>query len=80
MRQRVHVTLSVLTAVVALTAASPIGVQRLAAQTNWREVRSLKMGRFQARIDVSSAHTIRLFAQLDTSRLMGDELGPDSVR
>jgi TonB family protein len=80
MTQRVHITLSVLTAVVALTAASPIGVQRLAAQTNWREVRSLKMGRFQARIDVSSAHTIRLYAQLDTSRLMGDELGPDSVK
>ncbi|MFL5524142.1 MAG: energy transducer TonB [Gemmatimonadaceae bacterium] len=80
MRQHVHVTLSALTAVIVLAAASPIGVQRLTAQTNWRPVRSLKMGRFQTRIEVSSSHTIRLYAELDTSRLMGDELGPDSVQ
>lgn len=80
MRQRVHIALSALTAVIAFTAASPIGVQTLVAQTNWREVRSIKMGRFHARVDVSSAHTLRLYAQLDTSKLMGDELGPDSVK
>lgn len=80
MRQRVHIALSALTAVIALTAASQIGAQTLVAQTNWREVRSIKMGRFLARVDVSSAHTLRLYAQLDTSKLMGDELGPDSVK
>lgn len=52
----------------------------LDAQTNWREVRTIKLGRFRARIDVSSAHTVRLHTQLDTSRLVSDELGPDSVR
>jgi TonB family protein len=37
------------------------------------------MGRFFTRIDVSSAHTVRIYAQLDTSRLMGEQLSPDSV-
>jgi hypothetical protein len=43
-------------------------------------VRSLKLGRFRTRIEVSSARTIRLYSQLDTSRLTGPELGADSVR
>jgi len=38
------------------------------------------MGRFFTRVDVSSLHTIRLYAQLDTSKLMGEQLTPDSVR
>ena len=80
MRRIVHIVLSGSTAVFALTAASPIGRQTLAAQINWREVRTLKMGRFQTRIDVSSAHTLRLYAVLDTSRLMGEQLSPDSVK
>jgi len=80
MRNRFHIAVSLLTATTALTAASPIGVQTLVAQTNWREVRSIKMGRFHARVDVSSSHTLRLFTQLDTSQLMGDELGADSVK
>ncbi|HEX9219286.1 MAG TPA: energy transducer TonB, partial [Gemmatimonadaceae bacterium] len=66
--------------IAALTAASPIGKQTLVAQTNWREVRSLKMGRFYSRIDVSPARTIRLYSQLDTSRLTSPELPADSVR
>ena len=52
----------------------------LSAQTNWREVRSIKLGRFRARVDVSSAHTVRLFSQLDTSMITSDELVPDSLR
>jgi TonB family protein len=64
----------------ALTAASSIGSQTPSAQTNWREVRGLKMGRFRARVDVSSAHTLRVFAQLDTSLLMGEQLSADSVK
>jgi len=80
MRRIVHIAVSASTAVFALTAASPIGRQTLVAQTNWREVRAIKMGRFHSRIDVSSAHTIRLYSQLDTSRIMSPELGPDSVK
>ena len=80
MRRIVHIAVSASTAVFALTAAAPIGRQTLVAQTNWREVRALKMGRFHSRIDVSSAHTIRLYSQLDTSRIMSPELGPDSVK
>jgi TonB family protein len=51
----------------------------MSGQINWREVRSLKMGRFFARVDVSSLHTVRIYAQLDTSRLMGEPLFADSV-
>jgi TonB family protein len=80
MRRSVNIAFGALTSVVAFTVASPIGKQTLAAQTNWREVRSLKMGRFQSRIEVSSARTIRLYSQLDTSRLTSPELGADSVR
>lgn len=79
MRHSVHIVLSASIAVVVLTAA-PIGSQTLADHTNWREVRALKMGRFQTRIEVSSAHTVRLYAQLDTSRLMSEQLSPDSVK
>ena len=52
----------------------------LDAQTNWREVRSIKLGRFRARIDVSSAHMVRLFSQLDTSKITSDEMGLDSLK
>src|SRR5438874_1370962 len=80
MRHPVHIVFSASTAILILTAASPIGRQSLVAQTNWREVRQLRMGRFHTRIDVSSSHTLRLYAQLDTSKLMGEQLSPDSVK
>ena len=80
MRHTVHIVFSASTAVLILTAASPIGRQSLVAQTNWREVRQLRMGRFHTRIDVSSSHTLRLYAQLDTSTLMGEQLSADSVK
>ena len=80
MRHTVHIVFSASTAVLILTAASPIGRQSLVAQTNWREVRQLRMGRFHTRIDVSSSHTLRLYAQLDTSMLMGEQLSADSVK
>src|SRR5213078_4257692 len=80
MRHTVNTVLCASIAVFVMTAATPIGKQTLVAQTNWREVRSLKMGRFQSRIEVSSARTVRLYSQLDTSRLTSAELGPDSVR
>lgn len=69
---------AVITLVVAVPAT--LSPPPLAAQTNWREVRSIKLGRFRARIDVSSVHTVRLFSQLDTSKITSDEIGPDSLR
>ncbi|HJP60796.1 MAG TPA: TonB family protein [Gemmatimonadaceae bacterium] len=73
MRHHVNIVLSVVSAVVILCPSES------RAQTNWREVRSLKMGRFFARVDVSSSHTVRLYAQLDTSRLMGEQLAAETV-
>ena len=75
MRHHVNIVLNIFTAAVVLSPSSST-----IAQTNWREVRSLKMGRFFTRVDVSSRHTLRVYAQLDTSKLMGDQLTPDSVR
>ena len=80
MRHPVRIAVSASTAVFVLTAASPIGRQTLHAQANWRPVRELKMGRFHTRVEVSSAHTLRVYAQLDTSKLMGEQLSPDSVK
>ena len=74
MRHHVNIALSAFTAVVLLFPRS-----QMSGQINWREVRSLKMGRFFARVDVSSLHTVRIYAQLDTSRLMGEPLFADSV-
>jgi TonB family protein len=67
-----------ITLLVAVTATLPR--TELSAQANWREVRSIKLGRFRARIDVSSDHTVRLFSQLDTSKITSDVLAPDSVK
>jgi TonB family protein len=61
-------------------AALPLGRPALTAQTNWREVKSIKLGRFHSRIDASSARTLRLYTQLDTSKLTSQELVPDSVQ
>jgi len=80
MRPTVNIVLGALSGVFVVTATPRLGPPTLHAQTNWREVRSLKMGRFRTRIEVSSARTVRLFSQLDTSRLTGPELGADSVR
>ena len=74
MRRYVNVVLSAFTAAVVFCPTWTV------AQPNWREVRSVKMGRFFARVDVSSLHTIRVYAQLDTSKLMGEQLVADSVR
>lgn len=80
MRHSVSIVLGALSSAFVVTATPPLGPPAVHAQTNWREVRSLKMGRFRTRIEVSSARTVRLFSQLDTSRLTGPELAADSVR
>lgn len=80
MRHSVSIVLGALSGAFVVTAMPPLGPPAVHAQANWREVRSLKMGRFRTRIEVSSARTVRLFSQLDTSRLTGPELSADSVR
>jgi TonB family protein len=80
MRRSVNIVLGAISSAFVVTSTPPLGIPVMHAQTNWREVRSLKMGRFRTRIEVSSARTIRLYSQLDTSRLTGPELGADSVR
>jgi TonB family protein len=79
MRQSVTIVLGALGAFV-ITATPPLGPLAAHAQTNWREVRSLKMGRFRVRVDVSPARTVRLYSQLDTSRLTSPELPADTVK
>lgn len=80
MRHRVQIVAAAAAGVIAFGAA-PIGSQTPASsQTNWREVRSIKMGRFRSRLDVSSARMIRLYSQLDTSQITSEELPNDSVR
>jgi TonB family protein len=80
MRRSVNIVLGAISSAFVVTSTPPLGIPVMQAQTNWREVRSLKMGRFRTRIEVSPARTIRLYSQLDTSRLTGPELGADSVR
>lgn len=80
MRQSVTIVLGALSGAFVITATPPLGPPAVHAQTNWREVRSLKMGRFHVRVDVSPARTVRLYSQLDTSRLTSPELPADTVK
>jgi TonB family protein len=80
MRQSVTIVLGALSGAFVITATPPLGPTAVHAQTNWREVRSLKMGRFRVRVDVSPARTVRLSSQLDTSRLTSPELPADTVK
>jgi len=80
MRQSVSIVLGALSGAFVITATPPLGPPAARAQTNWREVRSLKMGRFRVRVDVSPARTVRLSSQLDTSRLTSPELPADTVK
>ena len=80
MRQSVTIVLGALSGAFVITATPRLGPTALHAQTNWREVRSLKMGRFRVRVDVSTARTVRLSSQLDTSRLTSPELPADTVK
>jgi len=80
MRLSVSIVLGAFGGAFVVTAAPPLGPPAAHAQTNWREVRSIKMGRFRARVDVSPARTVRLYSQLDTSRLTSPELPADTVK
>jgi TonB family protein len=80
MRQSVTIVLGALSGAFVISATPTLGPPVVYAQTNWREVRSLKMGRFRVRVDVSPARTVRLHSQLDTSRLTSPELPADTVK
>ena len=80
MRHGVNIVLGALSGAFVITATPPLGPTAVHAQTNWREVRSLKMGRFRVRVDVSPARMVRLYSQLDTSRLTSPELPADTVK
>ena len=57
------------------TAPSPV-----TAQTNWREVKSLRLSRFKTRIEVSSLRGLRIISELDTSHLVSPDISADSAR
>jgi len=80
MRRSVNIVLGAISGAFVVTSTPPLGIPAMHAQTNWREVRSLKMGRFRTRIDVSPARTVRLYSQLDTSQLTSPDLAADTVR
>jgi TonB family protein len=80
MRHSVSIVLGALSGAFVIAATPPLGPPAVHSQTNWREVRSLKMGRFRVRVDVSPARTVRLFSQLDTSRLTSPDLPADTVK
>ena len=65
-----------------LIAAVPLASQPATplSGTNWREVRSIRLGKFHSRVEVSSARRVRLVSQLDTSYLVSAELIPDSLK
>ncbi len=51
----------------------------LPAQSNWRVVQTVKFGRFQSAVEVSSQRTLRFVSALDTSRLVSPEVEIDSA-
>jgi TonB family protein len=54
-------------------------VSSLPAQTNWREVKSIRLSRFKTRIEVSSQRALRIVSELDTSYLVSPEISVDSA-
>lgn len=64
------------TLVACALAARPLASQ---TPTNWRIVETVKFGRFQSRVEVSSARTIRVVSAVDTSRLISPDVEVDSA-
>lgn len=64
----------------ALATAPKLAAQPAVTLTNWREVKTLRLGGLQTRIEVSSARTLRLVSETDKALLVGEQLGPDSLR
>jgi TonB family protein len=59
--------------------ASAAAPSSLSAQTNWREVKSIRLSRFKTRIEVSPQRALRIVSELDTSYLVSPEIISDSA-
>ena len=63
------------------TASAPSFAQtHVASPINWREVKTVKLGRFHSRVEVSSFRALRIISQLDTVALVRQDIAPDSAR
>ena len=51
----------------------------ISAQTNWREVKAIRLSRFKTRIEVSAHRALRIISELDTSYLVSPEIDADSA-
>jgi TonB family protein len=76
--KRSSLVVSFLCVTTAALAFSP-AVSCLSAQTNWREVKSIRLSRFKTRIEVSSQRALRIVSELDTSYLVSPEITADSA-
>jgi TonB family protein len=68
-----------------LAATTLFSPPRLAAQQvvtlgNWREVRTIRLGGLQTRMEVSPYRTLRLVSEADKGVLVSENLAPDSLR
>ncbi len=70
---------ALLVVVGATTTSAELGGQAAVTLTNWREVKTLKFGRFETRIEVSTLRTLRLISEGDKALLVSAELRPDSL-
>ena len=60
--------------------AAQLRAQAAVTLTNWREVKTVRFGRLQTRIEVSSLRTLRLVSESNKALLVSENLGPDSLR
>ena len=67
-------------AALALVSTASFAQTRAASPANWREVKTVKLGRFHSRVEVSSFRALRIISQLDTVALVSQEISPDSAR
>ncbi|HEV7837232.1 MAG TPA: energy transducer TonB [Gemmatimonadaceae bacterium] len=77
--KRSSIVVSFLCTTIAVLAFSAAATS-LSAQTNWREVKSIRLSRFKTRIEVSSQRALRIVSELDTSYLVSPEITADSAR
>lgn len=74
---RTALALFVVTSAIAMS--PELGAQAAVTLNNWREVKALRFGRFETRIEVSTLRTLRLVSEGDKALLVSAELRPDSL-
>ena len=67
-------------AMLVIASVPSLAQTRATDQTNWREVKALKLGRFRSRIEVSTFRALRVVSQLDSVSLVSQEISADSAR